>query len=200
MNRLLPLAAALFLPPQPIPLRADSPKAPTLYLENADAHIGIVTTVIPKIETPRASPQASPTPSPTPSPDDEFENSLIEHPLQSHSTTPIQKGPTRLFVGSEIPVPTAYTSASITVGPAGIPLTAPSSPTDFETRKTGTLMETGGCETVLHSTELQGFIDYGSPIHTAIPAYDADGRPIGIQILTTPNPILQPVFQTIELR
>jgi len=200
MNRLLPLAAAIFLPAQIHPTRADSPKAPTLYLENADAHIGTVTTVIPKVQKPGPSPQATPSPSLAPNPDDEYENSLIERRLQFHSTTPVQQGPTSLFVGSEIPVPTAYTPARITSGPAGIPLAIASSPTDFETHKTGTLLETGNGGTVFRSTEIQGFIDYGSPIHTAIPAYDADGRPIGFQILTTPNPIIQPVFQTIELR
>lgn len=201
MNHLLPLMLAISIQTLQIhPTRADSPKAPTLYLENADAHVGTVTTVIPKTEVPRPSAQSSPTPSPTPSPDDEFEDSLIGRRLQSRSTAPLQQGPTRLFIGSEIPVPTTYNPARITIGPDGMALAVPSSPASFETRKTGTLLDTTNGRTVFHSTELQGFIDYGSPIQTAIPAYDTEGRPIGFQILTTtPNPILQPVFQTIEL-
>ena len=52
--------------------------------------------------------------------------------------------------------------------------------------------------TGFEETELEGFIDYGSPIRTAVPAYNEKGEIIGTTIQEHPNPILQPVFRTIR--
>jgi hypothetical protein len=41
-------------------------------------------------------------------------------------------------------------------------------------------------------------VNYGSPIQTLVPVKNEKGETIGTQIITTPNPILQPVFQTIK--
>ena len=47
-------------------------------------------------------------------------------------------------------------------------------------------------------TEIEGFIDYGSPIRTAVPIYDEKGEIIGTAVQEHPNPILHPVFRTIR--
>ena len=52
--------------------------------------------------------------------------------------------------------------------------------------------------TRLEETELEGFINYGSPIRTAVPIYNEKGEIIGTNIQEHPNPILQPVFRTIR--
>ena len=47
-------------------------------------------------------------------------------------------------------------------------------------------------------TAIEGFIDYGSPIRTAVPVYNDKGEIIGTAVQEYPNPILQPVFRTIR--
>jgi len=48
------------------------------------------------------------------------------------------------------------------------------------------------------NTELKGFVNYGSPIQSVVSVKNEKGETIGTQIISTPNPILQPVFQTIK--
>jgi hypothetical protein len=170
----------------------------TAYLENADALVGTVTTVIPKQDPKKPTPSPTPSPSPSPDPDDQYENEAADRHLLRHSTVPVASGPSRMLIGTELSVPTVYTPARIATGADGTAVVVPSSPAAFETRRLGTTLETGSGIS-FRSTELQGFIDYGSPIRTAVPAYDSQGRPVGTRILETPNPILQPVIQTIEL-
>jgi hypothetical protein len=176
---------------------AETGKNGTAYLENADALVGTVTTVIPKQDPKKQTPSPTPSPSPSPDPDDQYENETAERRLLRHSTAPAAVGPSRMFIGTEVAVPTLYTPPRIATGANGIPVVVPSSPAAFETRRLGTTLETGSGIS-FRSTELQGFIDYGSPIRTSVPACDGQGRPVGVQILETPNPILQPVIQTIE--
>jgi len=52
--------------------------------------------------------------------------------------------------------------------------------------------------TRFEETEIEGFIDYGSPMRTAVPVYNEKGEIIGTTIQEHPNPILQPVFRTIR--
>jgi len=52
--------------------------------------------------------------------------------------------------------------------------------------------------TGFEQTEIEGFIDYGSPIRKAVPLYNEKGEIIGTAIQDHPNPILQPVFRTIS--
>jgi hypothetical protein len=176
---------------------AETGKNGTAYLENADALVGTVTTVIPKQDPKKPTPSPTPSPSTSPDPDDQYENEAAERRLIRHSTVPVTSGPSRMFIGTELPVPTVYTPARIATGADGTAVVVPSSPAAFETRRLGTTLETGSGIS-FRSTELQGFIDYGSPIRTAVPAYDSQGRPVGVQILEIPNPIFQPVIEKIE--
>jgi len=71
----------------------------------------------------------------------------------------------------------------------------PATPTRFATTPVGTSFGNNG----FRSREFQGFINYGSPIRTFAPVFDAQGRQVGLQVFETPNPVLQPVFRTIEI-
>ncbi len=188
-----PITATALIAYLSVSAAAQAGKNGTAYLENADALVGTVTTVIPK-QDPK---KPTPSPSPSPDPDDQYENETAERRLLRHSTAPAAVGSSSMFIGTEVAVPTLYTPARIATGANGIPVVVPSSPAAFETRRLGTTLETGSGIS-FRSTELQGFIDYGSPIRTSVPACDGQGRPVGVQILETPNPILQPVIQTIE--
>jgi hypothetical protein len=101
-----------------------------------------------------------------------------------------------LFVGTEIPYPTEYAPARVQGGWGSGYTVVPSTPTRFGSRETGVRVGPGGFQ----STEFEGFINYGSPIRTLAPVFDAEGRPAGFQVIETPNRILQPVFRTIEIR
>jgi hypothetical protein len=46
--------------------------------------------------------------------------------------------------------------------------------------------------------ELEGFINYGTPIRTIVPIYNEKGEFLGTAIQEHPNNILQPVFRTIR--
>jgi hypothetical protein len=48
----------------------------------------------------------------------------------------------------------------------------------------------------LRMTELEGFVNYGSPMQTVIPVYNEKGEVIGTRVISFPNNILQPVFKT----
>jgi hypothetical protein len=193
----LPFPPILLITCLSVSAAAQAGKNGTAYLENADALVGTVTTVIPKQDPKKPTPSPTPSPSTSPDPDDQYENEAAERRLIRHSTVPVTSGPSRMFIGTELPVPTVYTPARIATGADGTAVVVPSSPAAFETRRLGTTLETGSGIS-FRSTELQGFIDYGSPIRTSVPACDGQGRPVGVQILETPNPIIQPVIQTIE--
>ena len=83
----------------------------------------------------------------------------------------------------------------------------PTTPTTFETRNTGVTLEvepvvgpdsyTIELSLVPQVVEFEGFINYGSPITTASPAFSAAGIQIGsTQTVITPNVINQPIFST----
>lgn len=83
----------------------------------------------------------------------------------------------------------------------------PTTPTTFETRNTGVTLEvepvvgpdsyTIELSLVPQVVEFEGFINYGSPITTASPAFSAAGIRIGsTQTVITPNVINQPIFST----
>ena len=83
----------------------------------------------------------------------------------------------------------------------------PTTPTSFETRNTGVTLEvepvvgpdsyTIELSLVPQVVEFEGFINYGSPITTASPAFSAAGIQIGsTQTVITPNVINQPIFST----
>ena len=99
-----------------------------------------------------------------------------------------------MFIGREIPVATQYAPPRITPQADDGYVVQPATPTAFETRQTGMTIDGTGFE----ETEIEGFIDYGSPIRTAVPLYNEKGEIIGTTIQEHQNPILQPVFRTIR--
>jgi hypothetical protein len=138
---------------------------------------------------------ASPTPKPTPTADEEEEQEIRRNRQflgePARATAPPQA---RIFIGREIPVATQYAAPRITPQADGGYIVQPATPTAFETRRTGMTIDGAGFE----ETEIEGFIDYGSPIRTAVPLYNEKGEIIGTTIQEHPNPILQPVFRTIR--
>ncbi len=142
----------------------------------------------------RPSPTPIQKPSPKPTPDEEEEEIRANH---RYLGEPVRGRPLQstLFVGREIAVPTEYTAPRVYTGPDGRQVVQPATPRSFEVRKTGVTIDTrGGFE----QTELEGFIDYGSPIRTVVPVYNEKGEVVGTAIQEHPNPILQPVFRTIR--
>ena len=99
-----------------------------------------------------------------------------------------------MFIGREFPVAIQYDAPRITPQADGGYIVQPATPTAFETRRTGMTIDGAGFE----ETEIEGFIDYGSPIRTALPIYNEKGEIIGTTIQEHQNPILQPVFRTIR--
>lgn len=100
-----------------------------------------------------------------------------------------------MFVGREIAVPAEYNAPRIYSAADGSQVIQPSSPRSFATRKTGVTLNSGGG---FEQTELEGFIDYGTPIRTIVPVYNEKGEFVGTAVQEHPNPILQPVFRTIR--
>lgn len=82
----------------------------------------------------------------------------------------------------------------------------PATPTTFETRKTGVILEiepnVGANDAVIdlqfapEIVEFEGFVNYGSPITS--PATDALGNPV--QIVITENRIEMPIFSTRKVK
>jgi hypothetical protein len=99
-----------------------------------------------------------------------------------------------MFVGREVSVPTQYNPPRITPQATGGANIQPATPSAFETRRIGVSIDPSGFE----ETELEGFIDYGSPIRTVVPVYNEKGELVGTAVQEHPNPILQPVFRTIR--
>jgi len=101
-----------------------------------------------------------------------------------------------LTVETTVPYPTQYTPARVSNSWRGPSVIIPATPTRFTTTRVGTQFDGNRFQ----SREFEGFINYGSPIRTFAPVYDSRGRPVGLQVFETPNPILQPVFRTIEVQ
>jgi hypothetical protein len=137
----------------------------------------------------------SPAHTPLPTVDEEEEQEIRRnhHFLgePARSGAPAQ---TRMFIGQEVPVATQYAAPRITQQAGGGYVIQPATPTAFETRRTGMTVDGSGFE----QTEIEGYIDYGSPIRTAVPIYNEKGEIIGTAVQEHPNPILQPVFRTIR--
>jgi hypothetical protein len=158
------------------------------------ASAGFSSPEAPNSPTPKPSlGAASPTPKPTPkpTPDEEEEEIRRNHRFLGD---PVRPPVTRMFVGHEISVPTQYNPPRITPQATGGANIQPATPSAFETRRTGVSIDPSGFE----ETELEGFIDYGSPIRTVVPVYNEKGELVGTAVQEHPNPILQPVFRTIR--
>jgi hypothetical protein len=158
------------------------------------ASVGFSCPEAPSSPTPKPSlGAASPTPKPTPkpTPDEEEEEIRRNHRFLGE---PARPPVTRMFVGREVSVPTQYNPPRITPQATGGAIIQPSTPRAFETRRTGVSIDPSGFE----ETELEGFIDYGSPIRTVLPVYNEKGELVGTAVQEHPNPILQPVFRTIR--
>ena len=145
-------------------------------------------------EESKSRPTPTPAPSPKSTPDEEEEEIRRNH---RYLGEPVRGRPMRttMFIGQEVAVPTDYSPARAYAAPDGRLVVQPATPRSFEVRKTGVTLDTrGGFE----QTELEGFIDYGSPIRTVVPVYNEKGEMVGTAVQEHPNPILQPVFRTIR--
>jgi len=142
-----------------------------------------------------APPKPTPTPKPPMNPDEEEEQEIRRnHRFLGEPARVSAPAQTRMFIGQEVPVATHYTAPRIAPQADGSYIVQPATPTAFETRRTGVTIDGAGFE----ETRIEGFINYGSPIRTAVPVYNEKGEIIGTAIQEHPNPILQPVFRTIR--
>jgi hypothetical protein len=171
------------------------------------------------------APMLLPTPVPTPSPTPTPKKSVVA-PRAEESAVPLRTRPSRdlvevesreswqsrtaresqtkaqwqpargtLTVGQIIPVPESYSPAQVQAGRAGLTV-IPATPTRFRGVETGVSFGPSG----FSSVELDGFINYGSPIRTLVPMYGSDGRFLGYRQVIQSNPILQPVIRRTEFR
>lgn len=122
---------------------------------------------------------------------------ILGHPKKTFECPSAKIHSTKMFVGQEISYPSGYTPARVLRNPTGHTVVVPASPNSLQTRQLGVTIETG-TTSKFENTELKGFVNYGSPIQTLVPVKNEKGETIGTQIITTPNPIFQPVFQTIK--
>ena len=159
------------------------------FSSEARAGNGTETLVSPKSATP------TPTPKPKPTPNEEEEEIRANHRFLGEPARAAKQVRTTMFVGREVPVPTDYSAPRIYSAPDGSQVIQPSSPRSFTTRKTGVTLNSGGG---FEQTELEGFINYGTPIRTIVPVYNENGEFVGTAVQEHPNPILQPVFRTIR--
>ena len=146
--------------------------------------------------------RATPTVTPQIYYDEEEEESssaktILGYPKKTFEGPPAQIHSSKMFVGQEISYPSGYTPARVLSDPTGHSVVVPASPTSFQTRQLGVTIETG-TTSKFENTELKGFVNYGSPIQSVVSVKNEKGETIGTQIISTPNPILQPVFQTIK--
>ncbi|MFZ0615059.1 MAG: Amuc_1098 family type IV pilus outer membrane protein [Chthoniobacterales bacterium] len=118
----------------------------------------------------------------------------------------------------KFPYPKEYSPPTVpqTQGGGGINPATPATPSSFETRPVGVLLEaqptvgpdgyTIDLELSPQITEFQGFVNYGSPIQTigniTIANPLPEGQPIVVgtrTLVLTPNTILQPVFSVRQV-
>jgi hypothetical protein len=148
-----------------------------------------------KVNATAVSATPQPTPTPPLTPDEEEEQEIRRnHQFLGEPARASAPPQTRMFIGREIPVATQYTAPRIHSQADAEYIIQPATPTAFEKRRTGITIDGAGFE----ETEIEGFIDYGSPIRTAVPIYNERGEIIGTAVQEYPNPILQPVFRTIR--
>jgi len=152
---------------------------------------GVFFTAAIGFSSPEATTSPTPKPTPKPTPTEEEEEIRRNH---RYLGEPAKPPVTRMFVGREVSVPTHYIAPRITPQANGGAVVQPATPTRFETLRTGFSISPSGFE----QTELEGFIDYGTPIRTVVPVYNEKGELVGTAIQEHPNPILQPVFRTIR--
>ena len=144
---------------------------------------------------PTKSATPTPTPKPKSTPNEEEEEIRANHRFLGEPARTGKPARSTMFIGREIVVPSEYNAPRIFSAPDGRQVIQPSTPRSFETRKTGVTLNSGGG---FEQTELEGFIDYGTPIRTVVPVYNEKGEFVGTAIQEHPNPILQPVFRTIR--
>lgn len=167
--------------------------------------------------TPAAAPRATPGPEKNPPASRRAESDPVHIPAGSLRSTSFQhpsrtvavtapgspeksalhntQRNTGLVVETTIPYPIQFSPAQVRASSGGGVVIIPATPTRFTTGEVGTRWGSNG----FRSRDLQGFIDYGSPIRAVIPVYDSQGRTVGFRAIETPNPVLQPVFRSIEI-
>ena len=182
----------------------------TLYLENADRYIREGPVEVKAVATPKPTPSPIAKDPPIPAPqvippiavdtDDEDEENeertILGYSKKVRASPPAIIRESRIFVGEEVPYPKTYSAPVIHYGANGFPYVKPSQPLSFESRPVGVSMESNGAGQSVRMTELEGWVNYGNPIQTAVPVYNEKGEVIGTRLITTPNNILQPVFKT----
>jgi len=170
----------------------------TVFLKDAESYVGQAP-MLPKAKpTASPSPKITPTPAPTPATSDpeESENAVAE---KSYPPAIIHRS--SINVGQQIPVPTQYSPPQIVQGQNAAYTVIPATPTVFGTIQTGTTSEADGSgNTSFRDTQLNGFVNYGSPIRTLTPVVNPAGQPMGTKVITiSPNRILAPVTTTIQM-
>lgn len=182
----------------------NSQEGETQYLENADRYIreGPVEVKSAATPVPVAKEPSVPAPkliAPTPDEEEDEENgerTILGYSKKVRPSPPAIIHNSRIFVGEEVPYPKDYSAPVIHYDANGVPYVTPSQPMSFRSRPVGVSMENTDAGQSVRMTELEGWVNYGNPIQTAVPVYNDKGEVIGTRLITTPNNILQPVFKT----
>lgn len=179
----------------------DAKKGETQYLENADRIILEDSMAAKSVAS--AAPIEKPTPLPTllsPAPDEDEEESgektILGHSKKVRASPPAVIRNSYFFVGQEVPYPKAYSAPSVRTDANGAAFFTPAQPRSFESRQVGVSIQNNESGQSLRVTELEGFVNYGSPMQTVVPVYNAKGEVTGTRVIALPNNILQPVFKT----
>ena len=122
---------------------------------------------------------------------------ILGYPKKTLEGPPAKIHSSKIFIGQEISYPSGYSPARVQTDTTGRSVVVPASPNSFQTRQLGATIETGTISK-FENTELKGFINYGAPIQTVVPVQNEKGEFIGNRVINTPNPIIQPVFETIK--
>jgi hypothetical protein len=175
----------------------------TQYLENADRYILEDAMAAKSVDSvaPTEKPVSFSTPAfVSPADDEEEEESgdktILGHSKKVRASPPAVIHHSQIFVGQEVPYPTDYSAPSVRTNANGISVFTPSQPRSFQSRQVGLSMQNTESAQSVRMTELEGFVNYGSPMQTVVPVYNDKGEVIGSRIISLPNNILQPVFKT----
>lgn len=106
-----------------------------------------------------------------------------------------------MTVGRQISVPVLYAAPQVVADQHGGVTVIPATPKTFQTIQTGTTTDLDAeGNTMVRDTELNGLVNYGSPIKIVVPSQNSQGQQNGTQVIIAPNPVLVPVTRTIEIQ
>jgi len=105
----------------------------------------------------------------------------------------------KIRVGEQFVAPRSYQPPAVRREFDGSLTVVPATPSGFTTIETGTTIKTDGIgNTSVDQTNLEGFVNYGTPVRSIVPLRNQQGAILGNRMIElSPNPIWLPVTTTI---